>query len=108
MSQDQSVTPTQAKKYTLPRNTMHLVGRVDSWKRVEKDFITYITLPNSDEFSDTQTVQVNSKTAIGQRGDVVEIQVTPAGFLSRFQYPDKNTGEKTNGEKVVSWLVLVE
>lgn len=108
MSLDQSVTPTQAKKYQLPRNAMQLFGRIDSFKRQDKDYTTYITLPSVDEFSKPQTVQVNSKSSIGQRGDVVEVLVGPAGFLSKFSYADKNTGEKLQGEKVVSWFELIE
>lgn len=108
MSPEQSVSPTQAKKYTLSRNMMQLFGRVDSFKREDKDYRTVITLPSNDEFSKPQTVQVNSKSSIGQRGDVVDILVTPAGFYSKFQYPDKQTGEQRNGDKVVGWFELVE
>nr|WP_314898799.1 hypothetical protein [uncultured Deefgea sp.] len=108
MSEIQSATPTQAKKYNLLRNQIHIFGRIEDFKRNEKDYTTTVTLPSTDEFTKPQSVSIQSKTSIGQRGDVVELLCTPCGFYSRFEYSDKKTGEKLTGSKVVGWFELVE
>lgn len=108
MSEAQSLAPQQPKKYQLDRNQIHIFGRIDSFKRLNNEYITLATLPARDEFTRPQMVSISSKQALGQRGDVIQVVCTPVGYLNKFDIKDPKTGEVTQGQSVKGWFKAVE
>jgi len=85
-----------------------VAGRVVSSRTFDGGRVTVLVTPAADEYSHPSTVEIRSKAQLGQKGEEVRISCMLRGFLRRFNYPDKKTGEIVRGERCEHSLEAVE
>ena len=84
-------------------------GRVDARRRHDKTTYTRIVTPAADPYSRPQTIEVRSKSALGQIGDEVIVQAQLGGYTRKlFRMTDKETGETMTVTPVDLTLDAVE
>jgi hypothetical protein len=89
---------TSSKGHTLPVGQAFLKGRVANRRRINGNegtyWLTVVKLPARDEFSHPGTVEIMSRTPIGDVNDdwqgVVDVTGYPRSYNSK---PDPETGE---------------
>lgn len=102
---------TQSAAVALPVRPMEVVvkGKLVATRRHEQRVYSQIVTPASDEYSQPQTVEIRSRSKIGERDELVQVRCRLGGFLGRaFQATDKETGEIRTARNVVVTLDLVE
>jgi hypothetical protein len=71
-------------------------GRIDASRRYEQLRYTRIVTPAPDPYSRPQTVEIRSKSQLGQKGDEVQVLAQLGGFTRKaFRSTDKETGEQS-------------
>jgi hypothetical protein len=86
-----------------------IAGRVSATRSLEKGTrVTTIVTPAADEYSHPQTVEVFSKHQLGVKGDDVRQLCAVRGYLRRFEYTDKRSGEIKRGERAELSLEAIE
>ena len=88
------------KKY----NVMPIKGKiiaVESYgKGDNKVFSHHMVLPGKDEYSQVKGILVNAPNMLGAEDQIVEVDVEFSGFVKRFNYIDKQTGEQMQGKSL--------
>lgn len=86
------IVPTSTQKIGV--NQCLIVGRIQSTRRHESTRYTTIVVPAPDPYSRPQTVQVRSKSALGQRDEDVQVLCKVGGYTRKaFRFVDKESGE---------------
>lgn len=62
-------------------------------------FVAVITMPAPDPYSHPATVEVMCRSRPGRQGDDVSVIARVGGWLRRFQYTDKQTGQQREGSR---------
>lgn len=79
-------------------NPMQVVvrGRIDASRSHDKTRYTRIVTPAPDPYSRPQTIEIRSKSQLGQRGEEVTVMAQLGGYTRKpFRSTDKETGETT-------------
>lgn len=77
-------------------NQMLVRGRVEETRRHGSTSYTRILCPAADEYSRPQTMEIRSKTRLGQKGDTITQLCIVGGYTRKpFRATDKETGETT-------------
>jgi hypothetical protein len=86
-----------------------IVGRIVSSKGLDKGGrMTVIVTPAPDAYSHPSTVEVKSQQQLGAKGDDVRVACMLKGYMRRFEFTDKRTGEVKQGERADHTLEAVE
>ena len=91
----ETATPNQANK-SAPVALMQVMvkGRIDARRRHEQTRYTRIVTPAPDPYSRPQTVEIRSKSQLGEIGDEVTVLAQLGGYTRKaFRMTDKETGE---------------
>ncbi len=95
-----------------PYNIMPIKGKivsVESFGTGDKKVYSHqLMLPGKDEYSQVKGILVNAPTMLGTEDQVVELLVEFSGFVKRFKYVDKETGEQKEGRSLDSRFNLVK
>ncbi|WP_284335040.1 single-stranded DNA-binding protein [Comamonas sp. NoAH] len=101
-----------AEPKTAPKNSFNTVvvrGRIEETRRHGSTSYTRVLCPAADEYSRPQTLEIRSKTRLGQKGDTITQACLLGGFTRKpFRAVDKDTGETTMVVPVDHTLDAVE
>jgi len=96
------------KKY----NVMSIKGKivsVESFGTGEKKVFSHqMLLPGKDEFDQVKGIIVNAPNMLGAEDQIVEIDVEFSGFVKRFKYIDRETGEQKQGRSLDARFNIVK
>jgi len=78
----------------LGYNQVLVRGRIEEYRRHGNTSYTRILCPAADEYSRPQTMEIRSKTRLGQKGDTITQLCVVGGYTRKaFRATDKETGE---------------
>ncbi len=84
-------------------------GKIDATRLHDKTRYTRILTPAPDAYSRPQTIEIRSKSSLGQRGEEVTVVAKLGGYTRKpFKSTDKETGEITMVTPVDLTLDAVE
>lgn len=79
---------------TIKPGQVLVIGRFSAVRKHQDTFYHLAQLPAPDEYSSPATVEVISKTRLGQTGDDCRVLCRLGGFKRTWQQKDKQTGEE--------------
>jgi hypothetical protein len=86
----ENVTPL---KNAIPAQVL-VVGKIQSHRRYDSVSYTRIVMPAADAYSRPETVEVRSKSRLGEKDEEVKVTCRLGGFTRKaYQAKDKETGE---------------
>ena len=75
-------------------NQMMVRGRIEETRRHANVSYTRVLCPAADEYSRPQTLEIRSKSRLGQKGDTITQHCVVGGYTRKaFRATDKDTGE---------------
>lgn len=102
----------QSKIYSLPVAQAYLMGRIKARRKVPtKDgalIFTTLNLPAVDEYSNPETVEVQSREQIGAPGDDWSGYVRLGGFANNYDSKPDKDGEIKKVQAARNHLVVIE
>jgi hypothetical protein len=111
MNAPASVTPiaSPGQGAKLSVNQAVVRGKIIESRMYERVRYTRILCPASDEFSRPETLQIRSKSQLGQRDEIVMISVSLGGYARKaFRVTDKETGETSSITPIEMTLDAIE
>lgn len=92
MSETATATAKPARQMAF--NQMLVRGRVEETRRHGNTSYTRVLCPAADEYSRPQTLEIRSKSRLGQKGDTITQLCVVGGYTRKaFRATDKETGE---------------
>lgn len=89
-------------------NVIELTGQLREVRKYNDWFYSRVILPSGSPYEAPSVVEVRSKKRIGSAGDEVTLEAKLGGYIKRFSYVDKETGEPQNRSTCTMYLDLVE
>lgn len=86
------------------KSEVQLMGQVRDVRKHEDWVYTRITLPAESPYESPAVVEVRSKKRLGQPGEEIQVSARVGGYLKRFSYTDKATGEQVFRSTVTMYL----
>lgn len=82
-----------------------MVQRVEKGGTEEKPVFRHLIIAKpEDEYGSRNTLLVSSSRMIGAEGQEVETTIQLNGYVDRFNYIDRQSGERRNGENQKAWF----
>lgn len=82
---------------------------VESYGKGDKKIFSHqLVIPGKDEYSQIKGILVNSPNMLGAEDQVIDIDVEFSGFVKRFKYIDKETGEQKEGKSLDARFTLAK
>ena len=96
-------------EYIPGPNHVLVQGQIEkSSSKFEENFYTDITLPANSPYDPPAHVTIRSIKPIGKVGSEFEAVCQLGGYVRRYEYTDKSTGQRVQGRTVNMSLRLVE
>lgn len=107
MSETATAAPKAGRQMGF--NQMMVRGRVEETRRHGNTSYTRVLCPAADEYSRPQTLEIRSKSRLGQKGDTITQLCLVGGYKRKpFMATDKDTGEQTRVVPVEHTVDAVE
>lgn len=87
--------------------TVMLTGRCEDINVHKGDYFHKITLPAVDAYTRPAIVEVRSDKRLSNPGDEVSVRATIGGWIKRYDFTDKSTGESKQISQSVMTLTAV-
>jgi len=102
-----SAVPQQLAASLAPMRVL-VAGKIVSSRMHERNRLTVLIAPAPDAYSHPSTIEVRSRQQLGQVGEEVRVTCSLRGYMRRFDFKDRQTGELKRGERCEHSLDAVE